>query len=140
MSTKPTPRSVVVECSVCGLDWSLHEARAKKAKRKEPTMEDCIALLQAELDRERIKVAPARPLPNPYPVPYPIPYAPHPYPWRRPWRPWTPGPGPIWISRQDGTSAQPRPISQTINTADSIGVGNVIENRIANINATNSLH
>lgn len=64
----PEPVAVTTICSVCGLSWSDHG--------KEPTTDDCIRLLKAELANRPLTV----PVPQPYP--YPVP-APRPY--VRPW-------------------------------------------------------
>lgn len=73
MSKHPTPTPVVTAtvCSMCGLDWERHGA--------DPTTEDCIRLLKAEIAHKPIT------LPTPWmrPVPY--------VPWTPPHRP-----GPIW--------------------------------------------
>lgn len=72
----PSPVPVVTVCSVCGLDWASHGA--------DPTTEDCIRLLKAELARRPVTV------PIPMPTPYPV-------PWGERWPPWRRG-GPIWVS------------------------------------------
>ena len=60
---KPEAVPVNTICSVCGLPWTDHG--------NDPTTDDCIRLLKAELAK-RVQV-----IPQPYPVPYPVP--------RRPW-------------------------------------------------------
>ena len=50
---KPTPKTIKVECSLCGLDWTEHEKLAKKAKRKWPNQDDCVTLLKAELAKPK---------------------------------------------------------------------------------------
>lgn len=58
--TKPEPIAVTTICSVCGLLWLDHG--------EDPTTDDCIRLLKAELAKKPITI------PSPYPV--------------RPSRPW----------------------------------------------------
>jgi|ERR1700677_49429 len=59
---KPEPVPVTTICSVCGLSWHDHG--------KDPTTDDCIRLLKAELAKKPVTV--------PEPYPYPV----------RPVRPW----------------------------------------------------
>jgi hypothetical protein len=75
----PQPIAVTTICSVCGLGWELHGP--------DPTTDDCIKLLKAELARRPIVIN--RPYTVPVPAPYPVPY---------PVRPW----GPVWY----GTGTQ----------------------------------
>jgi hypothetical protein len=65
-TAKAKPEAVPVNtiCSVCGLPWHDHG--------EDPTTDDCIRLLKAELARRPLTV----PVPHPYPVPV--------YP-KRPW-------------------------------------------------------
>jgi hypothetical protein len=53
---KPEPVPVTTICSVCGLSWHDHG--------KDPTTDDCIRLLKAELAKKLQTV----PVPYPYPV------------------------------------------------------------------------
>lgn len=57
--TKPEPVITHTLCSECGLDWALHG--------DDPTTDDCIRLLKAELYRERLRATP-----QPYPVRIPF--------------------------------------------------------------------
>lgn len=70
---KPKPVAVTTVCSVCGLGWELHG--------EDPTTDDCIRLLKAELA--------SRPAIINYPTIYPRPYVqprwPQPY-------------GPYWVT------------------------------------------
>lgn len=62
---KPTPVAVTTVCSMCGLDWHAHG--------EDPTTEDCIRLLRAELARRPVTVS------------FPAPYVQRPiYPWPQP--------------------------------------------------------
>lgn len=47
---KPKPVNKTIVCSECGLPWEKHTARRKTV---EPTLDDCVALLKAELARPR---------------------------------------------------------------------------------------
>lgn len=71
----PAPVVVTTVCSMCGLDWERHGA--------DPTTEDCIRLLKAELARRPVTIPVMQPVP--YPQPYPVPRWPYPR-------------GPIWSS------------------------------------------
>jgi hypothetical protein len=73
-ATKPEPVSVTTVCSECGLNWDLHG--------DDPTTDDCIRILKAELANARFKEA--KVIPMPYPV-YP-PRAPWAEPYRLPYR------------------------------------------------------
>jgi hypothetical protein len=66
----PEPIAVSTICSVCGLSWHDHG--------KDPTTDDCIRLLKAELAK--------RPITVPVPQPYPVPYRPYTRPWY--WEEW----------------------------------------------------
>lgn len=71
-NTKPEPVVVSTLCSECGLDWGLHG--------EEPTTDDCIRLLKAELSRKRLRFTPMpKMIPYPYTPPYTPPIYPNPY-------------------------------------------------------------
>jgi len=67
---KPEPKTIRVECTVCGLPWDAHGA--------DPTLEDCVRLLKAELSKR-----PTPRLPNFGEPPF-IPADPNPWPRHRP--------------------------------------------------------
>lgn len=71
MAKKQKPEAVSVEtiCSVCGLDWDLHG--------ENPTTEDCVELLKAELA--------SRPTTTVIREPVYVPYAERPWKYPRPW-------------------------------------------------------
>lgn len=43
---KPEPKATHVVCTACGLNWDKHLAGPRK---KNPTLEDCVRVLKAEL-------------------------------------------------------------------------------------------
>lgn len=43
---KPEPKATNVVCTECGLDWEKH---LKGPRKKNPTLEDCVRVLKAEL-------------------------------------------------------------------------------------------
>jgi hypothetical protein len=49
----PKPKTVKVDCDVCGLDWKQHKPDAKG----KVTLDECVRLLKAEL---------AKPCPSPF--------------------------------------------------------------------------
>ena len=53
MARQPKPKTVKVECDVCGQDWKLHKPDAKG----KVGLDECVRLLKAEM---------AKPRANPY--------------------------------------------------------------------------
>jgi hypothetical protein len=51
---KPKPKTVKVVCDMCGIEWAAHKLKPTH----EPTLEECVRVLKAELAK--------RPTRNPY--------------------------------------------------------------------------
>jgi len=63
MPAKPSPKHVKTVCAVCGRDWRAHGAN--------PTTDDCIRLLKADLSRVESELAMERCRPKVVPCPLP---------------------------------------------------------------------
>ena len=92
---KPSPVPVQTVCAVCGLDW--------KAHGDDPTTDDCIRLLKAEVAKGPVTVPY-------YPYPYVIRETPAPY-IESPYRPYKP---PLWVKPEGITKeiGTPRTITR----------------------------